>query len=116
MGGLGYAGQASRDRTDVHQLDLTDFSIRRLDTPGAGPAGGTCRHKAELVGEGGYAAIKVMTEEVKELVATGGGGEAAVMERSGEAAETGESVSDGESGESELRGRKARCSRCASVI
>lgn len=30
IGGLGYTGQASRDQTDVYQLDLTDFSIQRL--------------------------------------------------------------------------------------
>lgn len=70
------------------------------------------------MGEGGYAAIKIMTEEVKELVATGGGGEAAMMERSGEAAETGESVSDGESGESDtaLEGEKELLTREESKV
>ena len=80
----------------MHQLDLSDFSIRRLDTCGEGPTGGTCRHKAVLVGEGGHAAIKITTEEVKELVDKGGEEEAS-MDGTGEAAEVGESVSDGES-------------------
>jgi hypothetical protein len=48
IGGLGYERSASRDRTDVYRLDLSDFSIRRLETIGAKPPGGTNRHNAEL--------------------------------------------------------------------
>lgn len=65
IGGLGYAGQASRHQTEVYQLDLTDFSIQRLDTTGVGPIGGIDHHKAELVGEQEQAAIKITTEESK---------------------------------------------------
>ncbi|KAF6220511.1 hypothetical protein HO133_002944 [Letharia lupina] len=65
VGGLGYTGQASRSQTDVYQLDLTDFSIQRLNTSGVGPTGGTSKHKAELIGGEGQAAIKVMTAESK---------------------------------------------------
>lgn len=65
IGGLGYASQASRQQTDVYQLDLTDFSMQRLDTIGRGPIGGTHHHKAELVGEQEQAAIKITTEEIK---------------------------------------------------
>ena len=65
IGGLGNVGQASRERTDVYRLDLSDFSICRQGTSGAGPTGGTCRHRAELVDEHGQAVIRVTTEEGK---------------------------------------------------
>lgn len=65
VGGLGYTGQASRSQTDVYQLDLTDFSIQRLNTSGGGPTGGTSKHEAELIGGEGQAAIKIMTAESK---------------------------------------------------
>jgi hypothetical protein len=48
IGGLGYESSASRNRTDVYRLDLSDFSIQRLETVGAKPLGGTHRHNAEL--------------------------------------------------------------------
>ena len=68
IGGLGYSGQASRNRTDVYQLDLSDFSIHRQKTSGAGPAGGMSRHKAELLDEHGQPVIRITAEEVKEYV------------------------------------------------
>ena len=80
IGGLGYGGQASREQTDVYQLDLTDFSIQRLHTSGIGPIGGTHHHKAELVGGQGQAAIRITTEEVKELVDKEGGKDAVMTE------------------------------------
>ncbi|KAL9135715.1 MAG: hypothetical protein Q9175_003084 [Cornicularia normoerica] len=73
IGGLGYAGQASRDQTDVYQLDLTDFSIQRLVTSGTSPTGGTSHHKAELIAVQGQAAIKITTQEGKELIIEEGG-------------------------------------------
>ena len=66
IGGFGYDGQASRDRTEVYRLDLTGFSIQRLETAGAGPTGQTCNHKAELLNEIEQPAIKITVEEVKE--------------------------------------------------
>ena len=68
IGGLGYPGQASRDRTEVYRLDLTDFSIQRLETAGAGPTGQTSNHKAELLDKIEQPAIRITTEEVKEWV------------------------------------------------
>jgi hypothetical protein len=49
IGGLGYKDGASRDRTDVYRLDLSDFSMQRLDTSGANPPGGVHGHGAKLV-------------------------------------------------------------------
>lgn len=49
IGGLGYSHSASRHRTDVYQLNLSDFSIQHLETSGANPPGGTHEHVAELV-------------------------------------------------------------------
>ena len=68
IGGLGYTGQASRDRTDIYRLDLSDFSIHREEASGAGPAGGTKEHKAELLNELERPAIKITTKEVREYV------------------------------------------------
>ena len=62
IGGLGYAGQASRNRTEIFRLDLSDFSIHKMDAFGAGPNGGTFRHKAELINEDGRPSIRLMTE------------------------------------------------------
>ena len=59
IGGLGYPDQASRDRTLVHQLDLREFSIRQVETCGAGPDGGTHGHKAQLVDQHEQAAIRI---------------------------------------------------------
>ena len=83
VGGLGYASQASRDRTHVYQLSLTDFSIQRVDTSGVGPTGVTCRHKAELVDVQGQAAIKITTEEVKKFVDNEGGKDSTVTRDGG---------------------------------
>ena len=58
--------QACRTRTDVYRLDLSDFSIHRLETTGAGPTAGISRHKAELVVENEQPAIKIITKEVQE--------------------------------------------------
>ncbi|CAD6581404.1 MAG: hypothetical protein ASARMPRED_000603 [Alectoria sarmentosa] len=91
IGGLGYRDQASREQTDVYQLDLTDFSIQRLHTSGIGPVGGTHHHKAELVGGQGQAAIRITTEEVKELVDKEGEKDA-VMTEEGEEAFTMEKI------------------------
>lgn len=65
---MGYAGQALPDRIDIYRLDLTNFSIQRLETCGISPAGGMHHHKAELIGGQGQAAIKITTEEVKEPI------------------------------------------------
>ena len=73
IGGIGYPGQASRYRTGVYQLDLMDFSIRRVDTTGAGPIGGTDHHKAELIIEPEQAVMRITMEELKGTVDTLGG-------------------------------------------
>ena len=65
IGGIGYPGQASRNRTEIHRLDLSDFSIHRLETSGASPAGGTSGHKAALIDEHGQPAIRITMEESK---------------------------------------------------
>ncbi|KAK4693791.1 hypothetical protein P7C71_g3665, partial [Lecanoromycetidae sp. Uapishka_2] len=64
IGGQGYSGAASHERTDVYRLDLSDFSIQRLQTSGACPKGGTCEHNAELlfIGEE-QPTIKITTKE-----------------------------------------------------
>ena len=62
IGGLGYARQESRRRTDVYKLDLSDFSIHRVRTVGPGPIGGTYHHWAELVVEDGQSAIRIERE------------------------------------------------------
>jgi hypothetical protein len=69
IGGLGYEGSASRDQTDVHRLDLSDFSIQRLETIGAKPLGGTHRHNAELC-HSAYDTeprIKITTEDGRQF-------------------------------------------------
>lgn len=91
VGGLGYGGQASGIQTEVYQLDLTDFSIRRRDTSGVGPSGGIHHHKAELVTRQGQAAIMITTEEVKELVDTEGGKDSPTAEEGEKFPATGES-------------------------
>ena len=63
IGGLGYADQPSRDRTDIYRLDLSDFSIHRLKVSGRGPPRGTCKHKAELVNEHEDPAIRITAGE-----------------------------------------------------
>src|ERR1700761_816760 len=64
VGGLGYTGAASRERTDVYRLDLSDFSIHHLETSGAKPAGGTQRHEAQLIDEeGSEPSIKITTTQ-----------------------------------------------------
>ena len=66
IGGLGYADQASRNRTDVYRLDLSDFSIHRMETSGTGPTRGTRNHKAELLNENERSVIRITTETDKE--------------------------------------------------
>lgn len=63
IGGLGYADQPSRERTDLYRLDLSDFSIHRLKVSGRGPPGGTCKHEAELVNELEDPAIRITAGE-----------------------------------------------------
>ena len=63
IGGLGYADQASRNRTDVYRLDLSDFSIHRVETSGAGPTRGTHNHKAELFTENEQPVIRITRKE-----------------------------------------------------
>ena len=71
IGGLGYADQPSRDRTDIYRLDLSDFNINRLKASGTGPPGGTCKHEAELVNEHEDPAIRITTgEDEKSSTAT----------------------------------------------
>jgi hypothetical protein len=67
IGGLGYRYNASRDRTDVYRLDVSDFSMQRLETTGTKPSGGTHEHYAQLVG-GGHGtepAIRISTKDGK---------------------------------------------------
>jgi hypothetical protein len=69
IGGLGYESSASRNQTDVYRLDLSDFSIRRLETFGAKPSGGTHRHNAELY-HSAYDTeprIKITTEDGRQF-------------------------------------------------
>jgi hypothetical protein len=69
IGGLGYESSALRNRTDVYQLDLSNFSIRRLETVGAKPLGGTHRHNAELY-HSAYDTeprIKITTEDGRQF-------------------------------------------------
>ena len=66
IGGLGYPDQSSRDRTDIYRLDLSDFSINRLEASGTGPRGGTFGHTAELINEHEDLAIRITTEEGQE--------------------------------------------------
>ena len=70
IGGIGYPGQASRDRTDIYKLDLSDFSIRRVETSGIGPLGPTHhynQHKTELLIEDEQPVIRITTKpEVKK--------------------------------------------------
>ena len=65
IGGLGYHDSALRDQTDVYRLDLSDFSIHRLETSGAKPPGGTQRHTAALIHDAHdpEPRIKITTEE-----------------------------------------------------
>ncbi len=68
IGGLGHTYQASRDRTDVYRLDLNDFGMRRLETSGAGPIGGTSHHKAELLDELEQPAIRITIKGDKDWI------------------------------------------------
>lgn len=68
IGGLGYLGDASRDQTAVHRLDLSDFSMQRLETSGAGPSGGTHGHKAELIGIDNQPVINITKKEGEKYV------------------------------------------------
>lgn len=63
IGGIDYADQASRHRTNVYRLDLSDFSIHRVETSGAGPIGGTREYKAELLHENEQSVIRIAPEE-----------------------------------------------------
>ena len=63
IGGLGYADQPSRDRTDIFRLDLSNFSIHRLKVSGRSPPGGSCKHKAEFVNELEDPAIRITAGE-----------------------------------------------------
>jgi hypothetical protein len=67
IGDLGYRDGASRDRTDVYRLDLSDFSMQRLDTSSAKPPGRI--HGAELV-HGPYSTeptIKITTKDGRDF-------------------------------------------------
>ncbi|KZP21610.1 hypothetical protein FIBSPDRAFT_1044132 [Athelia psychrophila] len=60
IGGLGYAGQASRSTTEVYRLHLRDFSMEKMETSGhRKPTIGLCHHNADLCQIGGEAAIRV---------------------------------------------------------
>jgi len=48
IGGLGYIDSVTRTQTDVFRLNISDFSITKMDTTGEGPAGGINNHTAEL--------------------------------------------------------------------
>lgn len=86
IGGLGYADQVSRDRTDVYRLNLNDFGIHRVATFGAGPMGGTHHHKAELLSEDAQLAIRITRKTEKSTVSSGTpGGEELVMPGENEA-------------------------------
>ena len=70
IGGLGYDNSPHRDDTHVYQLHLSDFSITKLETSGAKPAGGTDGHKAELVvhnADHAQPAIKVTTKDGQDF-------------------------------------------------
>ena len=66
IGGFGYK---LRNRTDIYKLDLTNFSIQRVETSGTGPVGGIYDHKAKLLIENGQPVIRITTrtEEIKPL-------------------------------------------------
>ena len=61
IGGIGYPNQISRILTEIHRLDLSDFSIHRVETSGSGPTGPTHLHHAGIFVENGYTVIKIRT-------------------------------------------------------
>ncbi|CAM6095892.1 unnamed protein product [Calypogeia fissa] len=69
IGGLGYMGSASRDRTDVYRLDLSDFSIKKMETSGSKPARGIDDHTAKLIDDedGGSGAEIMITTKVGQV-------------------------------------------------
>lgn len=69
IGGLGYRDSPNCNQTHVYQLNLSDFSITKLETSGALPAGGIDDHKAELVQNVDHAqpAIKVTTKDGQDF-------------------------------------------------
>ncbi|KAL8822903.1 MAG: hypothetical protein Q9191_006374 [Dirinaria sp. TL-2023a] len=63
IGGVGYTGSASHNQTDVYRLDLSDFSIHRLQTLGEPPKGGMFSHEASVLGGEGGPLIQMVTKE-----------------------------------------------------
>ena len=70
IGGLGYANQASRERMNIYKLDLSDFSIHRVETSGIGPIGPIHHHKAELLIENEQSVIRITTKPEKNKPST----------------------------------------------
>lgn len=70
IGGLGYANQASRERTEIYKLDLSDFSIHRIETSGTGPIGPIHDHKAEFLIENEQQVIKITTKPEKSTLSS----------------------------------------------
>ncbi|CAM6089491.1 unnamed protein product [Calypogeia fissa] len=60
---------ASRDRTDVYRLDLSDFSIKKMETSGSKPARGIDDHAAKLIDDedGGSGAEIMITTKVGQV-------------------------------------------------
>ena len=78
IGGLGYPGQASRDRTDIYRLDLSDFSIHRVETLGPlGPTHHHTHHKTEFLITNEQPVIRITTkpQEIKRPVGMAAGKE-----------------------------------------